>query len=124
MMNAGEVTALADAGMEIGAHTVTHPILSTLSPEQAWSEISQSKVALERLLGRRIETFAYPNGRPNKDFTGSDVEHVKKAGFRGAVTTGWACATPDADDFLIPRQGIWGSSRPKLWLQLLRNFRA
>jgi peptidoglycan/xylan/chitin deacetylase (PgdA/CDA1 family) len=124
MMNATEVRALADAGFEIGAHTVTHPILSKLSPEDAWTEIRTSKEALEQILAREIRVFAYPNGRPGKDFTDADVQRVKQAGFIGAVTTQWGCATPQADDFLVPRQGIWGTSKPKLWSQLIRNFRA
>ena len=124
MMDAAEVRALAAAGLEVGAHTVTHPILSKLSPEQAWAEISRSKEALERILGRDVLTFAYPNGRPEKDFTDADVERVRKAGFVGAVTTRWGCARPADDDFLVPRQGIWGTNAAKLWLQLLRNFRA
>jgi peptidoglycan/xylan/chitin deacetylase (PgdA/CDA1 family) len=124
MMNAGEVRALADAGVEIGAHTVSHPILSKVSAEDAWTEISESKKALEAVTGRAVRTFAYPNGRPDKDFTLADVQRVKEAGYLGAVTTRWACATPGADAFLVPRQGIWGKSRMKLWLQLLRNFRA
>lgn len=124
MMDAAEVAALARAGMEVGAHTVTHPILSTLSPEESWSEIAHSKEALERIVGREVRTFAYPNGRPDKDFTEEDVQRVMKAGFIGAVTTEWGCATPRSNDFRIPRQGIWGKNRAKLWLQLLRNFRA
>jgi peptidoglycan/xylan/chitin deacetylase (PgdA/CDA1 family) len=124
MMNADEVRGLAEAGVEIGAHTVTHPILSKLSPDAAWAEIADSKAALESILGCKVKTFAYPNGRPEKDFTAADVERVRKAGYIGAVTTKWGCATPQADAFEIPRQGIWGTSRIKLWLQLMRNFRA
>jgi peptidoglycan/xylan/chitin deacetylase (PgdA/CDA1 family) len=123
MLNASEVAALAEAGMEIGAHTVSHPILSTLSADESWKEIADSKAALERVLGRGVATFAYPNGRPNKDFTDADVERVKRAGYIGAVTTRWACATAAADAFQVPRQGIWGANRAKLWLRLMRNFR-
>jgi peptidoglycan/xylan/chitin deacetylase (PgdA/CDA1 family) len=124
MMNAAEVAALANAGMEVGAHTVTHPILSTLSPEESWNEITSSKQALERIVGQEVRTFAYPNGRPDKDFTDGDVQLVMKAGFIGAVTTEWGCATRKSNAFRIPRQGIWGKSRTKLWLQLMRNFGA
>jgi peptidoglycan/xylan/chitin deacetylase (PgdA/CDA1 family) len=123
MLNGAEVTALAGAGIEIGAHTVTHPILSTLSPDEARAEIVQSRVELGRLLGREIATFAYPNGRPSKDFTDADVERVKEAGFSGAATTAWGCASARSDPFRVSRQAIWGSSRARIWYQLLRNFR-
>lgn len=124
MMNAAEVRALADAGLEVGGHTVTHPILSKLSPEDAWTEIRAGKEALERILAREVRVFAYPNGRPGKDFTDADVQRVERAGFIGAVTTEWGCATPQADAFRVPRQGIWGTNKAKLWAQLIRNFRA
>ncbi len=123
MLNAAEVVALADAGMEIGAHTVTHPILSTLSADEARAEIAQSKAALGRIIAREIQTFAYPNGRPDQDFSAGDVERVREAGYIGAATTEWGCATPSSDAFRIPRQSIWGSSRSRIWYQLMRNFR-
>jgi len=122
MMSEQEITALAAADMEIGAHTVTHPILSTLSPEAAEAEISLCKSELERLVGRAVRSFAYPNGRAGTDFTGADVERVRAAGYTGAVTTDWGCATPDSDNYRIPRQSIWGPNRLKIWYRLMRNI--
>jgi peptidoglycan/xylan/chitin deacetylase (PgdA/CDA1 family) len=63
MMTAKQVRALNDAGMAIGAHTVTHPILAQISLDGARKEIVESKVYLEQITGAPIRLFAYPNGR-------------------------------------------------------------
>jgi peptidoglycan/xylan/chitin deacetylase (PgdA/CDA1 family) len=54
------VRALADAGMEIGSHTVDHARLTELTPEQVRQELTQSRRELEERLNRRIEFLAYP----------------------------------------------------------------
>jgi peptidoglycan/xylan/chitin deacetylase (PgdA/CDA1 family) len=55
--------ALIDQGMEIGSHTLTHPILSQLSDEQHNQEIIESKLVLEERLKCKINSIAYPVGR-------------------------------------------------------------
>jgi len=122
MMNGPEVVSLADAGMEIGGHTVTHPILRTLTADQSRNEITECKSMLEDLIRREVVSFAYPNGRPGQDFSEDDVVRVREAGYQGAATTEWGCALPVSDNFRIPRQSLWGSSRSRLWAQLVRNF--
>jgi peptidoglycan/xylan/chitin deacetylase (PgdA/CDA1 family) len=64
LLNSGELKQLAEAGITIGAHTRTHPILSLLSEEEARREIQESKVEIERALGRAVWAFAYPFGNP------------------------------------------------------------
>jgi peptidoglycan/xylan/chitin deacetylase (PgdA/CDA1 family) len=59
-----ELKQLADAGMTIGAHTLSHPTLSEQSAELAHEEIFQCRAALERCLGRTVWAFAYPFGDP------------------------------------------------------------
>ena len=51
----------------IGAHTVSHPKLDTLSPEEQTKEIVQSRQELETLLGHPIRHFSYPHGAYNAD---------------------------------------------------------
>jgi peptidoglycan/xylan/chitin deacetylase (PgdA/CDA1 family) len=58
----GELRKLANEGMEIGAHTRSHPWLAALSPAEQRDEILGSKEILERNLGVPIRTFAYPYG--------------------------------------------------------------
>ncbi len=60
MMTEGELCELAGAGIELGAHTVSHPDLSTLDREACLREMVDSREALERLTGAAVSTFAYP----------------------------------------------------------------
>ena len=78
-----ELQQLAAAGMTIGAHTLTHPILSQLPPEVAWSEIAESRSRLESALGRKIWAFAYPFGDA-ASVTPRVVAMTKQAGFDAA----------------------------------------
>ncbi len=55
-------TISADGLIEVGAHTVTHPFLSALSPEKQENEIVRSRLHLEELVGRAVTSFAYPHG--------------------------------------------------------------
>jgi peptidoglycan/xylan/chitin deacetylase (PgdA/CDA1 family) len=73
-------------GHEVGAHTMTHPIMAQVSPAQARAELRGSRAALERQTGRMIDTFAYPNGRAI-DFTDQTVRIVAEEGFTAACTT-------------------------------------
>jgi len=69
---------------DIGAHTVTHPEdLKKLSDKEAFEEIYESKVRLEKILGRPVKRFAYPGGRYDERIK----ELVRKAGFTEARTT-------------------------------------
>jgi peptidoglycan/xylan/chitin deacetylase (PgdA/CDA1 family) len=86
MLSWDEVDALRGLGFSIGAHTVTHPILSRLTPERAWEEIHGSKAAIEKVVGEPIRSFAYPNGRSD-DYTEAVTQLVRDAGFTCAVTT-------------------------------------
>jgi len=82
-----EVREMAAAGIDFGAHTRTHPILSRLDgePELAF-EIEGSKRQVERQVGRAVDHFCYPNGA--REDVGPDVvQAVRAAGFRTAVTT-------------------------------------
>ena len=84
MMTEAELRALAAAGWELGAHTMTHPDLSTLDYDACLKEIEQSRAELERIAGVGVETFAYPFGR----YGPAALAAVRDAGFLAAVTTG------------------------------------
>jgi peptidoglycan/xylan/chitin deacetylase (PgdA/CDA1 family) len=61
-----ELRELADGELvEIGAHTLTHPVLADLAPDQQQHEIGGSKRRLEALTGKKIRSFAYPYGKKN-----------------------------------------------------------
>jgi peptidoglycan/xylan/chitin deacetylase (PgdA/CDA1 family) len=80
LLNVAELRHLAAAGMSIGAHTRSHPILSLCSEEEARREISESKLELERALGRSVWAFAYPFGNPST-MGAREVRLAHEAGF-------------------------------------------
>lgn len=122
MMTSGQVQRLASEGMEVGAHTVSHPILARLDSERGSAEITQSKKALEELVGRQVSLFAYPNGKPGQDYEPRHVEMVKAAGFRAAVSTAWGAAQGGSDLFQLPRFTPWHRNPEAFHLALLRNY--
>ena len=63
MLSWGEIRIMNDAGIDFGAHTITHPDLTRLSPEDAAREITASREVIERALGAPVTAFAYPYGR-------------------------------------------------------------
>jgi peptidoglycan/xylan/chitin deacetylase (PgdA/CDA1 family) len=89
MLAEDEIRALAEVGWELGAHTLSHPDLSTLGYDAARREIEESKTTLEQIGGTAVETFAYPFGRYNA----AAVTAVADSGLIAAVSTGrgsWA----------------------------------
>lgn len=123
MMSIDEVIALRDAGMEIGGHTTTHPILTKLSESAAYLEIAQGKETLEGWLGQQIKTFAYPNGKPHEDYCKVHAEAVKKLGFTGAVSTAWGISTYKSDLFQLPRFRPWDKQQWKFLARLMLNYK-
>jgi len=123
MMTSAEVKALRRSGMLIGAHTVSHPILARLDRPDATAEIAESKRVLESLLGERIGLFAYPNGKPQVDYSAENVDVVRELGFDAAVSTSWGSASVDTDSFQIPRFTPWDKSRLRFAGRLLGNLR-
>jgi peptidoglycan/xylan/chitin deacetylase (PgdA/CDA1 family) len=115
MMSRSQVRELADAGMEIGAHTVNHPILKSLGADEATAEIAAGKAELERITGREVHSFAYPNGKPGADYTDRDRDLVHGLGFKRAVSTRQAVATSSSDQWQLPRFSPW-DARPEKWL--------
>ncbi|MFT3960014.1 polysaccharide deacetylase family protein [Propionivibrio sp.] len=107
MMTADEVRSLRAAGMEIGGHTWSHPILNSVGDDEAYSEIVRGKTELEAILRENINLFAYPNGNPERDFSPKHVAMIREAGFAAAVTTERGVGKSDSDPLLIPRFTPW-----------------
>ncbi len=87
------------------AHSVDHLSLPTLTPELASYQIAQSKKDLENILGKPVNTFAYPYGTSNQ----TDWELVKQAGFLGAVGTWRGITENEGMIFNMPRIKIGGA---------------
>lgn len=96
-----ELKELSEYGIEIGSHTMTHPILSRISKEKLSYEITESKNILEDKLSVPIKSFCYPNSLP-QDISDDVVEITKASGYLGAVHD---FGIRVSDPFLIPRSG-------------------
>ena len=118
MLTRGQIRKLHSAGVEIGAHTNSHPILNSVSDDVAYFEIEKSKQLLQDIIGGPVIGFAYPNGRPNKDYLPQHVDMVKKLGFQYAVSTAWGVARKDCDRFQIPRLLPWDNTPLKYYTRL------
>ena len=123
MMTSIQVKAMRHAGMQIGAHTVSHPILARLPLPQAKAEIEASKLHLEQLLGERVSLFAYPNGKPGEDYRPENVELVRGMDFDAAVCTTWGTSAMGDDPLQIRRFTPWDQTRTRFGLRLLDNLR-
>ena len=119
MMRPAQIKRLCDEGMEIGGHTVNHPILSVLSEQEARAEIVDGKRRLEEITGTPVTLFAYPNGKPGRDYGPREVGLVREAGFTVAVSTIGGVASRGSDMFQLPRFNPWDRSPRRLGVRLL-----
>lgn len=122
MMTSAQVASLAGQGFEVGGHTCSHLILASASPAEAKAEIVLGRKKLEEISGRRVELFAYPNGRPKRDFVAATIELVKEAGFRGAVSTSLGSAKVGSDVYQIPRFTPWDAGQSRFAARICSNL--
>jgi peptidoglycan/xylan/chitin deacetylase (PgdA/CDA1 family) len=117
MMGWDDLEALAPAGIEVGAHTHSHPQLDIINRSTAWDEISRSRAELEDRLGREIVSFAYPFG-----FHGPRVRAlVERAGFRSACAVKDALSRPGDDPLAIARVIVPGDTTVASLAELLEG---
>lgn len=99
MLDWGSVGALRADGVEVGAHSHTHPQLDTLTREQARYEIEHSRAVLEERLQAPVRSFAYPHG-----YSSAGVRRlVREAGFASACAVGNAFSHPHDDVLRLAR---------------------
>ncbi len=122
MMSTDQLRGLRRAGMVIGAHTVSHPILARLSDAAARDEMSRGRERLQELLQEPVSLFAYPNGKPVEDYAARTAAIAAELGFEAAVTTAWGAARGDTDAFQIPRFSPWDTTRTRYGLRLAANL--
>ena len=102
-LNVEEIRALAhQPGIEIGAHTINHPLLKYLEPDVQRREITGSKQHLEELLSETITGFSYPNG----SLSNETEQIVQEAGF------GYACCS--VENVCYPASGHY--ALPRFWV--------
>jgi peptidoglycan/xylan/chitin deacetylase (PgdA/CDA1 family) len=118
ILSTDELVALAKGGfVEIGSHTVTHPVLSALPAALQKDEVQQSKASLEEVLGRAVTSFAYPYGA-RCNYTDETVKIVQEAGYACACSTLEGVVERDADRFQLPRIQVqdWDGEEFAKWL--------
>lgn len=124
VMNEAELLELASGHLiEIGAHTMSHPRLSALHPEDQFAEVREGKAHLEEILGHTITSFSYPFGG-TFDVTRESVKAVRMAGFTRACTMRQGVTRPSTNLLRLPRiaVGDWSGEeferRMAAWLPL------
>jgi peptidoglycan/xylan/chitin deacetylase (PgdA/CDA1 family) len=123
MMTSEQVRELARAGMGIGGHTATHPILARLDAAAALREIANGRELLQGLVRQPIRLFAYPNGKPDTDYGRAHVRMVKDLGFAAAVSTASGVARMGDSLYELPRFTPWGGTDLRWGVHLARNLR-
>ncbi len=101
-MTVAELRAARRAGNEIGAHTVNHVDLTTLSYSSAYHEIDASAESLRQWLGAPVSTFAYPSGK----FDQKIADAVRELHFADAVTTNPGRLAASENPYQLPRYRI------------------
>lgn len=99
MLDWSELREVASSGIEVGAHTVTHPQLDTMGRQAAFNEILGSKLKLEDNLGGAVRTFAYPHGYASARTRAL----VQEAGFESACRVRHALSAASEDPFGLSR---------------------
>lgn len=123
-MGWADVRRLAARGVDFGAHTHRHPLLSRIDPALARSEIIESWTRLKAELPGAVPVFCYPNGLPG-DFTEENRRTVEQIGMQAAVAAhGGTCSLRDfrADRFALSRFAYEES--PSRFHQLVGGFEA
>jgi peptidoglycan/xylan/chitin deacetylase (PgdA/CDA1 family) len=125
-----QLAALHEAGVDLGAHTCSHPDLTTLPGDALEREILASKQRLMRELGVEVKTFAYPYGA-----VGPAARTIVASSFNVGCTTRLATLARQEDPALLPRLDsyylrapgsleAWGSRRFRMRMGLLAGARS
>lgn len=102
-MGPEELVLIAKDGLvELGAHTVTHPVLSALNRGAQEEEVRLSRTRIEDITGRGVESFSYPFGNQGS-YTRETVDVVRDAGFRNACANFAGVVVKGTDVFQLPR---------------------
>jgi peptidoglycan/xylan/chitin deacetylase (PgdA/CDA1 family) len=112
------VRSMHAQGVAFGAHTVNHPILSRVAPDEMGAEIAGSKAAIENSIQHPVRHFAYPNGKRG-DYNETTIAHLKRQGFVSAVTTNAGVNGPDQSRFEWLRRQPWENSVDSLYFRML-----
>lgn len=105
LLREGELKTLAAHSLwEIGSHTLTHPSLHLLAPDEQRREIAHSRIVIETLVGRPVQSFSYPNGR----FSAVTRDLIQEAGYTVACASHADIVWGRSDPLCLPR--IWAKN--------------
>jgi hypothetical protein len=121
MLTWAQIREMQAGGISFGAHTMSHPAVSRLQPEERQRELVESRQLLEQRLQNPVEHFAFPFGLPSD--IGEEIRPLMPAyGYRSAASTVWGVNTPATDRYLLRRIGAEETSLPLFALRLRRSF--
>ena len=106
MLSWDDIREMNNWGIDIGSHTLSHPILSREPEDRSREEVTASREIIELELGHRITSFAYPNGTRD-DFNDTVVKQVEDAGYTTACTTIEGINSGSAPPHLLQRVNIF-----------------
>lgn len=105
LLSWAELRELVNSGLiDIGSHSQTHALLSTIDPEGAWNEVHGSRQELQQQLGIEVTSFCYPNGLMS-DYRPEHVEMVASAGYLCATAAHFGYVTTASQRLALPRVG-------------------
>jgi len=124
VLGSEEIRILAKDGLvDVGSHTVTHPVLSARPSADQRDEVQRSKACLEEILDRPVSSFAYPYGT-RSDYTAETSAIVREAGYDHACSNFEGLARQGTDPWQLPRflvrdwDGEGLASRLRQWRQM------
>ena len=113
LLNWSQVSELDRHGIEFGAHTLSHPRLDRLDPDEAEREILGSKTLIDQHLGRSTNLFAYPYG-----VSSGVAEDIVRHAYAGACTTRLKLVGKDSDPFAMERIDAYYVQNPIMFRAL------
>ncbi|MBT9591243.1 MAG: polysaccharide deacetylase family protein [Thiobacillus sp.] len=115
MLNPSELCEMQAAGMEIGSHTVNHVRLTDVDDVRLMQELTDSKAALEAILGKAVTSFAYPYGA----WDARCAVAAQQAGYTSACTTQTGWALRDNTPFQLRRLTVFNTDTASMLVRKL-----
>ncbi len=112
-----QVRELADAGFDVGCHSMTHAYLSDLDEAGLRNEIADAKTQLENILGRPVYHFSCPGGR----WSPQVARVAKQAGYRSVATSRIGSNYRGSDPFRLARIAVMRGTRLAAYQDLCRG---
>lgn len=117
MMSWKQIKEISNDVIEIGAHTINHPILTKVPINVAKEEIETSKIEIETILNKKIDLFAFPNGMKN-DYNDELCSIVQNSGYNAAFTVEWGLNYSSDDLYLLKRIPISSLDIPEFAVKI------